>query len=191
MNTRNQKNEIGKKVKNKKVVIYGGGNVAMDTSRTLKRMGADVTVVYRRSEKEMPAEVKEIEEAKKEKINLLFQTNIIKPHLKDRKIECIKTELIKKENEKRLSPTNIEGSNFYIEADYLILAIGSKPDKKILKNEHIEVNENGYVIVDNSYLTSINNVYAGGDLIGQKATVAWAAKSGREAAYNIINNLEK
>ena len=80
-------------------------------------------VVYRRAEEQMPAERKEIEDAKKEGIDFLFQTNMIK--VLDKKIECVKTELIKKEGETRAYPVNIENSNFFIDVDFVILAVGS------------------------------------------------------------------
>ena len=94
----------------KKVAVIGGGNVAMDSARTIKRLGAsDVYVIYRRAEEQMPAEKKEIADAKKEGIKFLFQTNIVKILGKEKveKLECIKTELVKKEGENRLSPVNI------------------------------------------------------------------------------------
>lgn len=174
----------------KNVVISGGGNVAIDTARTLKRMNANVTVVYRRSEIEMPAEFKEIEDAKNEGIKFLYQTNILSVLDNTRQIECIKTELVKKEGEERLYPINIENSNFMLDADYIILATGSKTNQDLLKNEGLVVNEKGYVLIDKDYKTSIDRVYAGGDLIGTKATVAWAARSGRNAAEKIIENLK-
>ena len=114
----------------KKVAIIGGGNVAMDSDRTIKKLGAsEVYVIYRRAEEQMPAEKKEIVDAKKEGIEFLFQTNIVKilGTEKVEKLECIKTELIKKEGENRLSPVNIEGSNFSLDMDYVVMATGSKP----------------------------------------------------------------
>lgn len=176
--------------KGKNVVISGGGNVAIDTARTLKRMDANVTVVYRRSEIEMPAEFKEIEDAKNEGIKFLYQTNILSVLDNSKQIECVKTELIKKEGEERLYPVNIENSNFILDADYIVLATGSKTNQDLLKNEGLAVNEKGYVLIDKDYKTSIEKVYAGGDLIGTKATVAWAARSGRNAAEKIIENLK-
>ena len=171
----------------KKVAIIGGGNVAMDSARTIKRLGAsNVYVIYRRAEEQMPAEKKEIADAKKEGIEFLFQTNIIKVLGKEKveKIECIKTELVKKEGETRLSPVNIEGSNFSLDMDYVVMATGSKPENNII--EKFEKNEYGYIKIDENMQTSINKVFAGGDIVGQKATVAWAARSGRDAAEKIL-----
>ncbi len=177
----------------KKVAVIGGGNVAMDCARTIKRLGADeVNIIYRRAEKQMPAEKKEIEEAKKEGINFLFQNNIVQiiGSEKVEKIECIKTELVKKEGEDREVPVDIENSNYFIDIDYVVMAVGSNPDREVVDKLGLELNQNGYIKVDENYKTSHPKVYAGGDLIGQKATVAWAAYSGREAAKAIIQNLK-
>ena len=171
----------------KKVAIIGGGNVAMDSARTIKKLGAsEVYVIYRRAEEQMPAEKKEIADAKKEGIEFLFQTNIVKILGKEKvkKLECIKTELVKKEGENRLSPVNIEGSNFSLDMDYVVMATGSKPENNII--EKFERNEYGYIKIDENMQTSISKVFAGGDIIGQKATVAWAARSGRDAAEKIL-----
>lgn len=171
----------------KKVAVIGGGNVAMDSARTIKRLGAsEVYVIYRRAEEQMPAEKKEIADAKKEGIEFLFQTNIVKILGKEKveKIECIKTELIKKEGETRLSPVNVEGSNFILDMDYVVTATGSKPEKNII--EKFEKNEYGYIKIDENMQTSIPKVFAGGDIAGEKATVAWAARSGRDVAEKIL-----
>lgn len=171
----------------KKVAIIGGGNVAMDSARTIKKLGAsEVYVIYRRAEEQMPAEKKEVADAKKEGIEFLFQTNIVKILGKEKveKLECIKTELVKKEGENRLSPVNIEGSNFILDMDYVVMATGSKPENNII--EKFEKNEYGYIKIDENMQTSISKVFAGGDIVGQKATVAWAARSGRDAAEKIL-----
>lgn len=171
----------------KKVAIIGGGNVAMDSARTIKKLGAsEVYVIYRRAEEQMPAEKKEIADAKKEGIEFLFQTNIVKilGTEKVEKLECVKTELVKKEGENRLSPVNIEGSNFSLDMDYVVMATGSKPENNII--EKFEKNEYGYIKIDENMQTSISKVFAGGDIVGQKATVAWAARSGRDAAEKIL-----
>lgn len=188
--------------KNKKVAIIGGGNVAMDVSRTIKRLGAEnVSVVYRRSEKQMPAERKEIEEAKEEGIEFLFQTNLIKIvggaslgdpkkdnncNIEKRKIECVKTELVKKEGETREYPINIEGSNFFMDIDFVVLAVGSSSDKNVIDKLGLETTKWGNIKVDENYKTSDEKIYAVGDLVGTKQTVAWAARSGFECAKKII-----
>ena len=228
-----QKKEKVPDFKNKKVIVYGGGNVAMDTSRTLKRLGADVSIVYRRNIEQMPAEINEIKEAQSEGIQIIEKTNIIE--FKNGKANCIKTRLIEnngtiienvkinktkteleakkidsinsilevhdnkiknlleQKNIKRNNTNveNIEGSNFEIMADYIILATGAKADIELLKKQGIETDKNGFVKSDDYNRTSIKNVYAGGDIVGEEATVAYAARSGRETANYITQILQK
>ena len=174
------------------VSVIGGGNVAMDCARTIIRKGAKkVQVIYRRAREQMPAEDKEIEDAMKEGVEFLFQNNIveIKGNGKLEKLELIKTQLKEILGETRLVPVNIEGSNYEIDTDYLITALGSKPDEYI-KRLGLELNKWGNIKVDENYKTSDDKIYCGGDVAGTKGTVAWAAKTGREAAKNIIKNLE-
>ena len=174
----------------KNVAIIGGGNVAMDCARTIVRMGAKkVYVLYRRAKEQMPAEIKEIESAENEGIEFVYQTNIIKIIGKSRveKIECVKTELVKIEGQNRLSTVNIEGSNFILPMDYVVMATGSKPEENAIKE--LEKNKWNYIKVNENMQTSIKNVYAGGDIVGEKQTVAWAARSGRDAAENILKFL--
>ena len=176
----------------KTVIVSGGGNVAMDCARTVKRLGAkSVKVVYRRAEEQMPAEKKEIDDAKSEGIEFLFQNNILKIYGNNKVngVECIKTELVEKEGESRLSPVNIEGSNYNVDADYVIMAIGSTVEKEVVDDLNLELTSKGYIQVDENYETSQKNIFAGGDLVGTKATVAWAAKTGRSAAEKIIERL--
>ena len=173
----------------KKVAIIGGGNVAMDCSRTIKRLGADkVYVIYRRAEKQMPAESKEIEEAQKEGIEFLFQNNIVKILGNERveKIECIKTKLVKKEGETREVPVNIEGSNYEMDIDYVVMAVGSGPEEELVSKLGLKLNKWGCIEVDEHKKTSKEKIYVGGDLAGDKGTVAWAAKAGRDAAEEIL-----
>ena len=177
--------------KGKRVAVIGGGNVAMDCARTIKQKGADkVYIIYRRAEEQMPAERKEIEDAKNEGIEFLFQTNIIRVlgdnHNVVKRIECIKTELIQKEGEKRLSPVNIDGSNFELDMDYVVMAIGSMPEEKIVNALGLECDKNGYIIVDENHETSMKNVFAGGDIAKDKSTVAWAARAGRDVAEYLL-----
>lgn len=178
---------------NKKVAIIGGGNVAMDCARTIKRMGAkEVVVIYRRSEAEMPAEAKEIEDAKQEGVEFLFLNNIVKILGKDKveQIECIKTELVQKEGETRMSPVNIENSNYIMDMDYIVMAVGGKVDKDIIEKCNIETTSKKYVQVNENNQTSHKKVFAGGDIVGQNSTVAWAASDGRKVANKIIEYLE-
>ncbi len=177
--------------KGKKVIVTGGGNVAMDCARTINRLGAkEVTVVYRRAEEQMPAEKKEIQDAKNEGIQFAFQNNIVKiiGNNKVEKVELIKTELVQKEGESRLSPVNIENSNYVLDVDYIIMALGSKP-QKCVKKLGLDLNKWGNIQVDEKYKTSNPKIYAGGDLAGVKGTVAWASNSGKEVAKQILENL--
>lgn len=173
---------------NKNVAVIGGGNVAMDAARTIKRMGAkSVKVIYRRAEEQMPAEKLEIEDAKKEGIEFLFQNNIVKIIGENRveKIELIKTKLEKKEGETRLSPVNIEGSNYLLNVDYVVMAVGSKVEEKLVNSLNLELTYNGKIKVDTNNRTSKEKIFAGGDVAAAKSTVAFAARSGRNAAKNI------
>ena len=179
------------KYTNKKVIVVGGGNVAMDCARTINKLGAkEVTVVYRRAEEQMPAERKEILDAKNEGIKFAFQNNIVKIIGQDKveKVELIKTDLIKKEGESRLVPVNIENSNYQVDVDYIVMALGSK-SQEYVKDLGLKLNKWGNIEVDDEYKTSNPKIYSGGDLAGMKGTVAWAAKSGRETAKNIIKSI--
>lgn len=178
----------------KSVAVIGGGNVALDTARTVNKLGAKkVYIIYRRAEKQMPAERKEIEDAKKEGIEFLFQNNIVKI-LGDNKVkgvELIKTELVKKEGEERKVPIDIENSNYKLDIDCVIKAIGSKPQKNNIYGKDIVLNENNYIVVNEEYNTTNRKVFAGGDIAGNKANVAYAAKTGREAAKKIDEFLKR
>lgn len=178
--------------RNKNVAVIGGGNVAMDCARTIKRQNPkSVKVIYRRAEEQMPAEKKEIEDAKKEGIEFLFQNNIAKIIGKEKveKVELIKTELIQKEGEKRLVPVNIENSNYQIDIDYIIMALGGTVSDETLELE-LTLNKWGNILIDENYQTSDKQIFAGGDLAGIKGTVAWAARSGRDVAENIIRKMD-
>ena len=177
--------------KDKVVIVSGGGNVAMDISRTAKRMGAkQVIVVYRRSENELPADKKEIEEAKEDGVEFKFLTTITKVIGKDKveKLELLQNKLIQKENDTRPSPVPIEGSNYEIEADYVMMAIGSHSDEYISTLNLDQ--EKGRIKIDKNGKTSDEKVFSGGDIAGTKGTVAWASRAGRNAAYAIIEYLK-
>ena len=141
----------------------------------------------------MPAEKKEIKDAKDEGVEFLFQTNIVKI-LGDsnvEKVECIKTELVQKEGDSRLSPVDIEGSNYELDMDYVVMAIGSVPEEKIVNLLGLECDKKGYIKINDNYETSMKNVLAGGDVAGTKSTVAWAARTGRNVAEIIMTRLNK
>ena len=177
---------------NKKVAVIGGGNVAMDCARTIKKLGASrVVVIYRRSEEEMPAERKEIEDAKKEGVEFLFLNNITKVlgsnHVE--KIECIKTKLVEKEGENRKVPVDIENSNYVMDMDYVVMAVGGKVEKEVMKNGNIEMSKKKYVAINENNQTSCEKVFAAGDVAGTESTVAWAARDGRDVAEKIAQYL--
>lgn len=179
--------------KGKIVSIIGGGNVAIDCARVIKKRGASkVNVIYRRSSKQMPAELAEVENAMNEGINFLFQNNIVGiiGNEKVEKIELVKTQLEKKEGHEREVPVNIENSNYQLETDFVVMAIGAKPAKEV-ESLGLELNQNGKIKVNENYQTSISKIYAGGDLTQTKGTVAWAARTGREVAKNIFIEVEK
>ncbi len=172
----------------KTVLVNGGGNVAIDTARTIKRLGAKkVSIVYRRAKEQMPAEEKEVQDAEKEGIEILFQHNIVKinGNKKVENVELIQTKLVQKEGEKRLVPVNIEGSNYTLNTDYVVMALGSKPDE-FVKELGLELTAKNYIKIDENYRTSNPKVFAGGDVVGTIGTVAWAARNGRNVAEEII-----
>ncbi len=178
----------------KRVAVIGGGNVAMDTARTIQRKGAkEVTVIYRRAEEQMPAERKEIQDAKQEGVQFLFTTNVLKilGDGKVEKIECIQTKLVQKEGETRLSPVNVEGSNHTKEIDYVVMALGSKPEEAVVAKLGLELDQKNRIVVDEKGRTSKKNVFAGGDITSTKGTIAWAARQGRDAAEAIAEYLEE
>lgn len=177
---------------NKNVAVIGGGNVAIDCARTIKRLGAQaVKVIYRRSEEQMLAEVKEIQEAKNEGIEFEFQNNVVAILGQDKveQIELIRTELVQKDGENRKVPVNVPNSNYIIDMDYVIMAIGSKPEN-FVQNLGLDIDNWGYIKINDKNRTSNPKIFAGGDIAGTKSTVAWAARSGRDAANSIMEYLE-
>lgn len=177
---------------NKKVIVVGGGNVAMDCARTINKLGAkEVSVVYRRAREQMPAEDKEVQDAMDEGVKFLFQNNIvqIKGQNSVEKVELIKTKLVKKEGETREVPINIENSNYDIDVDYIVMALGSQTSESVY-DLGLVLNKWGNILIDENYRTSNNKIFAGGDLAGIKGTVAWAASSGKEAAKSMLEYLK-
>lgn len=169
------------------VVIIGGGNVATDSARAAIRMGAkSSTILYRRDKEKMPAREIELQEAMEDGVEVIYNTKVLEAVVEDgkiQKVKCIKTDT---SNEK---VKDIENSEFYIDADTVIFAIGLKPNNTILENENIEL-ENGRIKIDENYKTNIEGVFAGGDVCQSKATVCLAIKAGKEAAKNIEKNID-
>lgn len=184
--------------KGNKVVVVGGGNVAMDSARTAIRTGStEVTIVYRRSRHELPARMEEVHHAEEEGIKFRLLTNPIKyigtdyNYLKG--VECIQMELGEPDASGRRRPVPIEGSNFIIECDLAVVAIGTGPNPIIFNSTpNLKRNKWGYIEADpETNGTSIPNVYAGGDIITGSATVIQAMGAGRIAANAIHKKLSK
>ena len=179
--------------KAKKVCVVGGGNVAMDAARTALRLGSEVTIVYRRSEKELPARAEEVHHAKEEGINFQLLTNPVEV-LGDengwvRGIRCIRMELGEPDESGRRSPVPIPGSEFDIEADALIVALGTKINRLIADTTPgLETDRKGRLLTTET-ATSRKGVFAGGDVVTGAATVILAMGEGRKAAAAIHNYL--
>lgn len=174
----------------KKAVIVGGGNVAMDAARTAKRLGADVTVVYRRTEKELPARREEVEHAMEEEIEFKFLTNPVKIEGEDgwvKSILCQQMELSEPDESGRARPVPVEGSEYEIDADCVIMSIGTSPNPLIKSTtDGLEVNKRGGIIInEETGETSREGVYAGGDAVTGAATVILAMGAGKTAAKAI------
>jgi len=172
-----------------KVAVIGGGNVAVDVARTAKRLGANqVTMVYRRSEKEMPAHHSEIAQAKQEGISFLFLASPKRFLGKDGKvnsIECIRMSLGQPDRTDRRSPVPVEDSEFTLPADTVILAIGEKPDTSFLPKQ-VEIAKNSTIVADPvTFETGMPGVFAGGDAVTGPASVIEAIAAGKKAAISI------
>ena len=177
------------------VAVLGGGNVAMDSARMAKRMGAEtVYVIYRRTENEMPARKEEVLHAKEEGIEFRFLENV-KRIVGDtyscvNSIECLKYELGEPDETGRRRPVEISGSEFMQEVDTVIVAIGNGSNPLISQTTpRLKVNRKGNVLVDSNQKTSMDRVFAGGDIVLGAATVILAMGEGRKAAASINNML--
>ncbi len=181
----------------KRVAVIGGGNVAMDAARCAKRVGADeVYIIYRRSREEMPARLEEIHHAEDEGVELKLLTNPVKFIGDDNGnivgMECVKMELGEPDDQGRRRPVAVEGSNFVIDVESVILSVGTKPNPMIAKStDNMEVNKWGCISVDDRAKTTKTNVYAGGDATVGAATVIYAMGCGKTAANSIHEDLSK
>jgi len=176
----------------RRVVTVGGGNVAMDASRTALRLGAEESIiVYRRSRDEMPARVEEIHHAEEEGVRFMLLTTPVAIHGDEKgrvkEVECIKNELGEPDASGRRRPVPIEGSNFRIPADTVVIAIGQSPSPLIPKTTpDLKTGDDGVVIIDNDTgKTSKRGVFAGGDVATGGATVILAMGQGKKAAKAI------
>lgn len=192
-------------MKGGKVVVVGGGNVAMDAARTALRLGAEVTIVYRRSMQELPARREEVEHAEEEGIIFKLLNNPTKilgynnpENPRDPKngfvtgIECIRMELGEPDAKGRRRPIEVPGSEFTLECDTVIMALGTSPNPLIKDTtKGLDVNDHGGIIVNEDALTSRQGVYAGGDAVTGAATVILAMGAGKNAARAIDEYLSK
>ena len=174
----------------RRAVVVGGGNVAMDAVRTAKRLGADAVIVYRRGEKELPARVEEVHHAKEEGIEFRMLTNPVQI-LSDGNgrvcgVECVEMELGEPDESGRRSPVEKPGSNFRIECDTVIMALGTSPNPLIASTtEGLETTRRGCIVADEWGATTREGVFAGGDAVTGAATVILAMGAGRKAAAAI------
>ena len=174
-----------------KVAVVGGGNVAMDAARCALRLGAkDVKIVYRRSREEMPARIEEIENAEEEGIIFEFLTSpkrfIGNERRRVKAMECVRMRLGEPDDSGRRRPIPIEGSNFIVDVDLVIMAVGRTPNPIIKQTtEGLETTKWGGIVADEDGKTSIEGVYAGGDIVTGESTVISAMGAGRRAARAI------
>ena len=192
-------------LKGKKVAVVGGGNVAMDAARCSRRLGADVYIIYRRSEAELPARAEEVEHAKEEGIvfkTLNNPTEILGYNNPEDKrdprngsvcgLKCVEMELGEPDASGRRRPIVKEGSEFEMEMDCVIMALGTSPNPLIKSTtKGLEINKRGGIIVNEDGLTSRESVYAGGDAVTGAATVILAMGAGKTAASAIDEYLNK
>lgn len=173
------------------VAVVGGGNVAMDAARCALRLGAkDVKIVYRRSREEMPARIEEIENAEEEGIKFEFLTSpkrfIGNERRRVKAMECVRMRLGEPDDSGRRRPIPIEGSNFMMDVDVVIMAVGRTPNPIIKQTtEGLETTKWGGIVADEDGKTSIEGVYAGGDIVTGESTVISAMGAGRRAARAI------
>jgi glutamate synthase (NADPH/NADH) small chain len=182
-------------MRGKKVVVVGAGNVAMDSARTALRLGGKCTLVYRRSRAEMPARAAEIEHAEEEGVKFELLTNpveILGENGNVKGMRCIRMRLGEPDASGRRSPVPIEGSEFDIECDQVIVALGTTPNP-LIKNSFpaLETSKKGTIVCDGTQKTSVDRVYTGGDAATGAATVILAMGAGKRAASAIVESFKR
>ena len=176
----------------KTAYVIGGGNVAMDAVRSLKRLGVDAHIMYRRGEEELPARKMEVHHAKEEGIEFNLLQNPVKILVDEQNnvtgMEVVDMELTEPGEDGRRSVVTKEGSNHVVECDMVVMALGTGPNHEALKESNIVFTEKNLIQVDESGTkTSLDNVYAGGDAVTGAATVILAMEAGKKAAKEIIS----
>lgn len=179
-----------------KTVVVGGGNVAMDAARCARRLGSEVHIVYRRSLEELPARKEEVEHAMEEGIIFDLLNNPVQVLADDngnvKAVECIQMELGEPDESGRRRPIAKEGSNFLMDADCMIMAIGTSPNPLIRHTtEGLETNRKGCLIVNDDEMTTRDGVFAGGDAVTGAATVISAMGAGKKAAAAMDQYIQK
>ena len=179
----------------KKVVVVGGGNVAMDAARTALRLGAETTIVYRRTENELPARKEEVHHAKEEGIQFAMLTNPVEVVGDEngwvKAVRCIRMELGEPDESGRRSPVEVPGSEFEIETDTVIMSLGTSPNPLIAKTTAgLETTRRGCLVADENGATTRPGVFAGGDAVTGAATVILAMGAGRKAAAAIHSYIQ-
>ena len=174
----------------KKVAVVGGGNVAMDAARCAKRMDADVSIVYRRGLEELPARKEEVHHAMEEGIDFKVLNNPVKILGNEEGwvtgMEVVKMELGEPDASGRRRPIPVEGSNYVLDVDCVIMALGTSPNPILKKSTNgLETNKKGCISADENGKTSLEGVYAGGDAVTGAATVILAMGAGKTAAKSI------
>lgn len=174
----------------RKVAVVGGGNVAMDAARTAKRLGADVYVIYRRTESELPARIEEVHHAMEEGIKFEFLTNPTEIIANEKGwvsgIKCIKMELGEPDSSGRRRPIVVENSEFEMEVETVIMALGTTPNPLIANTtEGLELDKKNCLIADEIGQTTREGIFAGGDNVTGSATVILAMGAGKDAAKTI------
>ena len=174
----------------KRVAVVGGGNVAMDAVRTAKRLGAEATIIYRRSEAELPARREEVHHAKEEGIEFRMLTNPTRVLGTDkgwvRGLNCVEMELGEPDESGRRSPIEKKGSDFEIPCDVVVMALGTSPNPLLAATTAgLETTRKGCLVADEQGATTRKGVFAGGDAVTGAATVILAMGAGRKAARAI------
>lgn len=191
-----QKDAITPVKRGKNVVVVGAGNVAMDSARTALRMGANVKLVYRRGREEMPARKEEINHAEEEGVEFLLLANPVEiigdEQGNVKSVKCIEMQLGEPDASGRRSPIPVEGSEFTVDCDEVIVALGTTPNPIIKRSmPSLETTQKGTIVADENGLTNIPRLYAGGDAMTGAATVILAMGAGKRSAQAILKSFSE